>query len=88
MTNRVLALGVAAVAVAVACGPANSAPANTDECLSQAFGLAQKASDKKLAAEAQSKVDGLMTKLEGECSAGKFTEADATMKEITTAIGG
>lgn len=88
MTNKLLKLGFALGVIVAAMTPAMSAPASTDDCLSQAFNLAQTATDKKLAAEAQSKVDGLMTKLEGECSAGKFAEADATMKEITSAIGG
>ena len=80
---------VAAVAAAVTCAPsAQAAPANKDECLKLAFDLAQKAADKKLAAAQSSKAEELISKMEDQCEAEKFADAEATMKDISAAIEG
>lgn len=76
-----LALSVSGVAVA------QNAPANADECNNQGAELAQKAEDKKLDAGKTAKVEGLLTKLDEQCQGSKFTEAGATMKELSAAIG-
>ncbi len=78
----------AAIALlAMLAAPAYAAPpADQDACNGLAFSLAEKAASKKLAEAAATKVDELISKLEGQCADGKFTEADATAKEVETAL--
>lgn len=61
-------------------------PADQDACNSLAFSLAEKAAGKKLPEAQAVKVDELIGKLEGQCSEGKFADADATAKEIEAAV--
>lgn len=77
----VFAMGLSSVALA------QNAPANADECNNQGAELAQKAEDKKLDAGKTAKVEELLTKLDEQCQGSKFSEAAATMKDLTAAIG-
>lgn len=68
--------------------PASAAPpADQDTCNKTAFELAELAASKKLAEAEAVKVDELVSKLEGQCADSKFTDADATAKEIEAALG-
>ncbi|PPC86293.1 MAG: hypothetical protein CTY31_10085 [Hyphomicrobium sp.] len=60
-------------------------PADQDACNKLSFELAEKAAAKKPADAA--KVDEMIGKLEGQCTDGKFAEAEATAKDIEAAIG-
>lgn len=79
---------IAAVAVlTMLAAPAYAAPpADQDACNKLAFTLAEKAAAKKLAEAAATKVDELISKLEGQCADGKLAEADATAKEVEAAL--
>lgn len=76
-----LAMGLSSVALA------QNAPANADECNNQGAEIAQKAEDKKLDAGKTAKVEELLTKLDEQCQGSKFSEAAATMKDLTATIG-
>lgn len=77
----------AALLIAALAAPALAAPpADQDACNSLAFGLAEKAADKKLAGADATKVDELIVKLEGQCGENKLAEAEATAKEIEAAL--
>jgi hypothetical protein len=68
-----------------------SAPAfaqDADSCLKQAFDLAQAAEGKKLPDAQLAKVEELLAKLEGQCDAKQFAEADKTAKDVQAAIDG
>ena len=61
-------------------------PADQDACNKLSFSLAEKAVA-KTPSEAQAvKIDELIGKLEGQCNDSKFTEAEATAKEIEALI--
>ena len=61
-------------------------PADQDACNAQAFGLAEKAAKQKRAEADALKVDQLIVKLEGQCSAGQLTDAEGTIAEIEAAL--
>lgn len=82
-------IAAALLAGSIAAGAAVAAPPATEEaCLEQAFGLAEKAANKKLATEANAKVEGLLTALEAKCTSGDLAGAEAAIKEVDTAIEG
>ncbi|MGQ0455974.1 MAG: hypothetical protein ACT4OU_02805 [Hyphomicrobium sp.] len=85
MFNRVIA--AAAFAALVFAPNAYAAPASKDACLKLAFDLAAKSAKKKLPEAEAVKVEGLVGKMEEECAADKFADADATSKQIDAAIG-
>ena len=61
-------------------------PADQDACNKLSFSLAEKAVA-KTPSEAQAvKIDELIGKLEGQCNDSKFTDAEATAKEIEALI--
>jgi hypothetical protein len=74
-------------ALALMLAATTSAHADQDSCNKTAFELAELAAGKKLPEAEAVKIDELVSKLEGQCADGKFTEADATAKEIETALG-
>ncbi len=77
----------AAAVLMILAAPAYAAPpADQDACNALAFSLAEKAAAKKLAEAAATKVDELISKLEGQCADGKLTDADATAKEVEAAL--
>jgi hypothetical protein len=77
----------AAVALAVGLGTPALAQ-DADSCLKQAFDLAQAAEGKKLPDAQLAKVEELLAKLEGQCDAKQFAEADKTAKDVQAAIDG
>jgi hypothetical protein len=79
--SGVIALGLSSVAWA------QNAPANADECNNQGAEIAQKAEEKKLDDTKTAKVEELLGKLDEQCQGSKFTEAAATMKELSATIG-
>ncbi len=80
MTLALALAGVASVALAQA------VPQNSDECLKQAFQLAQSAESKKLPEAKLDKIEELLTKMESHCDAKKFAEAQTIAKDIRAAI--
>ncbi len=80
MTLAVALAGLANVAFA------QTVPATSDECLKQAFQLAQAAESKKLSEEKLDKIEELLTKMESHCDAKKFTEATTIATDIKAAI--
>lgn len=84
MINKTFAM---AALLSLIVSPALAAPpADQDACNGLAFSYAEKAQSKKLSDSQAVKVDELIGKLEGLCSASKFAEADATAKEIDAAL--
>ena len=82
-------LTLALFSITIVTGPAFAAPpASQDACLEQSFALAEKAQGKKLAKAAQEKVEGLLSDLEGKCTAGDMAGAEADIKAIEAAIEG
>lgn len=80
---------VATLALALGAGLALAAPpASQDACLEQSFALAEKAANKKLDKAAQTKVEGLLTALEGKCTSGDLAGAEADIKAVEAAIEG
>ncbi len=82
-----LALAAALVVGFSSVALAQNAPANADECNNQGAELAQKAEDKKLDDTKTAKVEELLTKLDEQCQGSKFSEAGATLKDLSAAIG-
>ncbi|MEQ1710220.1 MAG: hypothetical protein ABL908_02340 [Hyphomicrobium sp.] len=80
MTLAVALAGLANVALAQA------VPVNSDECLKQAFQLAQTAESKKLTEDKFDKIEELLTKMESHCDAKLFTEATTIATDIKAAI--
>lgn len=77
---------------AVAAGITGAASAqgvatNPDECLNQAFELAQQAEKKNLDDAKLDKLEEMLTKMETHCDAKQFTEAAAVAKDIEGVIG-
>jgi hypothetical protein len=78
-----------ALAAALALGTAAPAFAqDADSCLKQAFELAQSAEGKQLADAQLAKVEELLAKMEGQCDAKQFAEADKTAADVKAAIEG
>ena len=80
-------LCTAAVAFAVVTSAHAAPPADQAACNRTAFELAELAANKKLPEAEAVKIDELVSKLEGQCADSKFTEAEATAKEIEAALG-
>lgn len=62
-------------------------PADQEACSKLSFSFAEKAVAKKLSEADAVKIDELIGKLEAQCNDSKFTEAEATAKQIEAAIG-
>lgn len=78
-----------AAAAALAIGFAIPAAAqDADACLKQAFDLAQSAEGKKLAESQLAKVEELLAKMEGQCDAKQFADAEKSAKDVQAAIDG
>lgn len=77
---------MAAAAALAICFTAPAMAQDADSCLKQAFDLAQAAEGKKLPDSQLAKVEELLAKLEGQCDAKQFAEADQTAKEVQAAI--
>jgi hypothetical protein len=84
MINRVLA--VAAVFLATTPAFAQDPAANVDDCLKQAFELAQSAEEKSLSDAKLDKLEALLTKMEGHCDQNNFKEAATVAAEIKAEI--
>ena len=80
MTLAVAFAGIASIALA------QGQPASSDECLKQAFQLAQSAETKKLADAKLDKIEELLTKMESHCDAKKFAEALVIANDIKSAL--
>lgn len=80
MTLAVALAGIASVALAQAI------PASSEDCLKQAFQLAQTAENKNLSDDKLDKIEELLTKMESHCDAKKFPEATAIATDIKAAI--
>lgn len=80
MTLAVALAGIANVAFAQA------VPTTSEECLKQAFQLAQVAESKKLSEAKLDKIEELLTKMESHCDAKKFAEAKTIATDIRAAI--
>lgn len=80
-TLPLAALGLAQIAQA-------APPADKTACLKLSFSLAERASKAKLKAEDAASVDGMLTKLESECSSGALDKAGASAEAIEKAIAG
>lgn len=85
MINRFV-LAVAAGILAATPALAQDAAANVDDCLKQAFELAQSAEEKNLADAKLDKIEALLTKMEGHCDQNNFKEAATVAVEIKTEI--
>ena len=66
---------------------AQDAPKTADDCFKNAIDLAKSAEDKKLGDDKLTKVEDLLTKMEGQCEEQKFADAVATANDIKAAIG-
>lgn len=80
MTLAVAMAGIASLAFAQA------VPASSEDCLKQAFQLAQLAESKKLSDERLDKIEELLTKMESHCDAKKLSEASAIAADIKAVI--
>ncbi len=87
MINRIV-LAAAIGALTATAALAQDVPANVDDCLKQAFELAQSAEGKKLSNDKLDKLEALLTKMEGHCDANQFKEAAGVAKDIKAEIGG
>ncbi|CFX34090.1 conserved exported protein of unknown function [Candidatus Filomicrobium marinum] len=81
------------IVLAVAAGLLVSSPAfaqdvaaNVDDCLKQAFDLAQSAEEKNLPDAKLDKLEELLTTMEGHCDSNKFDEAATVAGQIKTEI--
>lgn len=61
-------------------------PANAEDCLKQAFQLAQAAEAKGLSDAKLDKIEELLTKMESHCDARQFPEATVVAKDIRSEI--
>ncbi|MDX2288709.1 MAG: hypothetical protein NW217_07795 [Hyphomicrobiaceae bacterium] len=86
ITRIVLAAAVGALVPIAAF--AQDVPANVDDCLKQAFELAQSAEGKKLSNDKLDKLEAMLTKMESHCDTNQFKEAAGVAKDIKTEIGG
>lgn len=84
--RKTIAATAALLTTLVAVPALAAPPADQDACNDLAFSLAEKAAGKSLAEAAAAKVDELIVKLEGQCGEGKLAEAEATAKEIESAL--
>lgn len=82
-----LALAAAAGFLAASPALAQSVAANVDDCLKQAFELAQSAEEKNLPDAKLDKLEALLTQMEGHCDSNKFQEAAGVATQIKTEIG-
>jgi hypothetical protein len=71
---------------AVAPSAEAAAVANADECLKNAFEIAQKAEEKKLSNTELDKIEELLTTMESHCDANRFKEAMVVHTDIKTMI--
>ncbi len=78
----------AALAALLAAPAAAQAPAaSPEECLDQAFELAQEAEKKSLDDAKLDKLEEMLTKMEAHCDGKELTEAAGVAKEIRAVIG-
>lgn len=78
-----------ALVLSIACGAALAAPPTSREaCLEQSFALAEKATSKKMSAEKQAKIEGLLSAMESRCQAGDFAGAEGRAKAIESELAG
>jgi len=84
--RKIITAAAALLMTAVAAPVLAAPPADQDACNSQAFSLAEKAAAQKLPEADAIKVDQLILKLEGQCSAGQLADAEATIKEVEAAL--
>ncbi|MEQ1646993.1 MAG: hypothetical protein ABL898_00280 [Hyphomicrobiaceae bacterium] len=71
---------------APATAAAPNAVANADDCLKNAFEIAQKAEEKKLSNTDLDKIEELLTTMEGHCDANRFKEAMVVHTDIKSLI--
>jgi hypothetical protein len=80
-------LAAAAALFTVLASPVFAAPpADQEACNKLSFSLAEKAVAKTPSEAQATKIDELIGKLEGQCNESKFTDAEATAKEIEALI--
>lgn len=80
---------LAAAALAIACARPSLAaevPPSVDECFKVALDLADAADERELADPARSKVDDLLSTMEGYCEVSDFTQAKTISGDIEAAI--
>lgn len=85
MINRVV-LAAAICFVAATSAFAQDPAANVDDCLKQAFDLAQSAEEKNLPDAKLDKLEALLTTMEGHCDKNNFKDAAAVAAEIKMEI--
>lgn len=83
---RRLVLAIAAGSLAAGSAIAQEVATNVDDCLKQAFELAQSAEEKNLPDAKLDKLEALLTKMEGNCDSNKFAEAATVAAEIKAEI--
>lgn len=85
ITRLILAAALAAGLSGAA--TAQGAATNPEDCLNQAFELAQQAEKKNLDDAKLDKLEDMLTRMETHCDAKQFAEAAAVAKEIAAVIG-
>ena len=85
MKRLVIALALSTFAVTSAF--AGDPPANKEQCLDQAFKLAESAEGKKLSDDKLETLEKQLTEMETACDAEKFADAAKVAGEISDQIG-
>jgi hypothetical protein len=86
MITRLVA-GAALAALLAGPALAQAPAASPEECLDQAFDLAQAAEKKNLDEAKLDKLEEMLTKMEAHCDVKELAEAAAVAKEIRGVIG-
>jgi len=85
MLNRIILAGAAALLTS-ASALAQNAAANVDDCLKQAFELAQTAEENNLPDASLDQLEALLTRMEANCDSNNFAEAANDAVEIRQLI--
>lgn len=85
MLIRFVLIGAASLLASTAV-LAQDVASNVDDCLKQAFELAQSAEEKNLQDAKLAKLETLLTRMEGHCDSNQFTEAAGVAAEIRNEI--
>lgn len=85
MLDRIILAGAAILLTSTA-GLAQNSATNVDDCLKQAFELAQTAEESSLPDAKLEKLEALLTRMEANCDSNKFAEAATDAAEIRQVI--
>ncbi len=85
LKRLIIALAMSTFAVTTAF--AGDTPANKEECLDQAFKLAESAEGKKLSDDKLEALENQLTEMETACDAEKFADAAEVAGKISDQLG-